>query len=557
MFRIFSFVFLIGMGGINISAFSETLPSVKIDQSEAYFLVNDKPYIMLGGELHNSSASSAAYMAPVWDHLQKMNLNTVLLPAYWELVEPEEGKFDFSLIRNHIDEAKKRGLKLVFLWFGAMKNAKSTYAPTWVLADKQRFPRAKVNSDKGSHGSKQLPLSIFNPELLKADSHAFSAFTAFLADYDKSHTVIAIQVENESGILGDSRDRSALANAMWASPVPKKLMTYLQDNDKSLNHDLKALWAKSGQKTEGTWQQVFGTSAYAESVFMAWRVSDYINHVAAEGKKNDSLPMYANAWVGPQNPNDQPGNYPSGGPVPNVFDIYKAMANSIDWLSPDIYQDGFDRWAGQYAHPGNPLFVPETKFIVGNLFTTLGKYKGLGFSPFGIEDGIEGNQISKVYGLLKEMQDIVVAAQREGRITSVVLNDKDAIENIKMGDYTIQTENQVEARHKFLLDIGVTFNQSPPPSIPQSRGDIMVQQSDVRPMGLFIQLSKKEFLILGQNLHFVFKHKSDSSIPVEYAKVEEGVYQNGKWIAGRVLNGDERLSLLPDHDFRIIRIQLL
>jgi hypothetical protein len=85
----------------------------------------------------------------------------------------------------------------------------------------------------------------------------------------------------------------------------------------------------------------------------------------------------------------------------------------------------------------------------------------------------------------------------------------------------------------------------------------MVQQSDVRPMALFIQLSKKEFLILGQNVNFVFKHKSDSSSPIEYAKVEEGVYQNGKWIAGRVLNGDERLSLLPDHDFRIIRIQLL
>ncbi|GAA6186645.1 DUF5597 domain-containing protein [Aliiglaciecola sp. NS0011-25] len=487
----------------------------------------------------------------------QLNLNTVVLPAYWELVEPEEGKFDFSLIKNHIDEAKKRDLKLVFLWFGAMKNAKSTYAPTWVLADKQRFPRAQFSSKKASHDSKLLPLSIFNPELQKADSLAFSALTAFLADYDKSHTVIALQVQNEAGILGDSRDRSALANAMWTSAVPKKLMNYLTANANLLNSEFKALWAKSGQKTDGTWQQVFGTSAYAESVFMAWRVSDYINHIAAAGKKHKRLPMYANAWLGPQNPNDQAGVYPSGGPVPNVFDIYKATADSIDWLSPDIYHDDFDGWAGQYAHPGNPLFVPEAKFIVGNLFTTLGKYKGFGFSPFGIENGIEGNQISKVYGLLKGMLDVVVAAQREGRITSVVLNEQDAIENIEMGDYAIQAENQVEARHKFLLDIGVTFNQSPPPSIPQSRGDIMVQQSDVRPMALFIQLSKKEFLILGQNVNFVFKHKSDSSSPVEYAKVEEGVYQNGKWIAWRVLNGDERLSLLPDHDFRTIRIQLL
>ena len=55
-----------------------------------------KPFLILGGELGNSSASSAEYMKPHWPRLKAMNLNTVLAPVYWELIEPGEGKFDWS-----------------------------------------------------------------------------------------------------------------------------------------------------------------------------------------------------------------------------------------------------------------------------------------------------------------------------------------------------------------------------------------------------------------------------------------------------------------------------
>ena len=64
-----------------------------------------------------------------------MNLNTVLTPVYWDLTEPQEGKFDFTLVDVAIEEARRNDLKLVFLWFGAWKNSMSCYAPAWFKAD--------------------------------------------------------------------------------------------------------------------------------------------------------------------------------------------------------------------------------------------------------------------------------------------------------------------------------------------------------------------------------------------------------------------------------------
>ena len=248
---------------------------------------------MLGGELHNSSTSSLDYMQPIWPKLASLNLNTALSAVSWELIEPEEGKFDFTLVDAMLKGARESNLHLVLLWFGSWKNGLSHYAPYWVKKDFNRFPRVKLSNGKATETI--TPLST---EGLKADSHAFAMLMKHLREVDsQDHTVIMIQVQNEVGVIGDFRDHSTVANAAFNKPVPKELMNDLQKNKNELQPALKKLWADAGSKTSGTWQDIFGKSNSADEAFMAWNYAQYINAVAKAGKAEYPLPMFVNAWI--------------------------------------------------------------------------------------------------------------------------------------------------------------------------------------------------------------------------------------------------------------------
>jgi beta-galactosidase GanA len=159
-------------------------------------IVDGKPFLVLGGELGNSSTSSLDYMKPFWPKLVKLNLNTILAPVYWDLIEPEEGKFDFTLVDGLIQDARHYNLRLVLLWFASWKNSMSCYAPVWVKTSQERFPRAQDKNGKGME-----ILSAFSSKNRDADARAFAALMRHIREVDKKkHTVIMVQVENEVGM---------------------------------------------------------------------------------------------------------------------------------------------------------------------------------------------------------------------------------------------------------------------------------------------------------------------------------------------------------------------
>ncbi len=511
------------------------LPHLEKRGKATQLIVDGKPFLMLAGELGNSSGSDAVYMRHIWPLLAKMHLNTVLVPAYWELIEPTEGNFDFSLIDSVLSGAREQNLRVVFLWFGTWKNSMSCYAPYWVKTNEGRFPRART-----ANGKAEEILTPFSAENLQADIHAFSAFMRHLHAVDASNrTVLLVQVENEIGMIPEARDHCTLADSAYAGQVPSDLMSYLRKNLESLNPEIKERWQIAGSKSGGTWEEVFGQGIGTEEVFMAWYFGRYTNAVADAGKHEYPLPMYVNAAL--IRPDYKPGQYPSAGPLPHLFDIWRAAAPSIDLFAPDIYFQNFSEWCTKYVRQENPLFIPEARNTqsIANAFFAMGQLNAMGYSPFSIENVPDPgtNQVSTGYVVLQQLSPLIIESQEKGTLGGVLLDSVKQAAEISLGDYTFTF------RHEYSWPYAHRTGVDTP-----------------RVGGMIIMLARDEFLIAGTGLVVTFAPRSAPNSIAGIASIDEGSFENGRWIPGRRLNGDEdhqgRHLYLPGGTFGIQKVKL-
>jgi Domain of unknown function (DUF5597)/Beta-galactosidase len=527
------------------------LPQIKQNGSVKQMFVDGKPYIMLAGELHNSSASSIEYMEAIWNRLDAMHLNTVIGTVNWELLEPDEGKFNFTLVDAQIQEAQKRNMRLVLIWFGSWKNGDSTYVPLWVKTKPQRFPvqrkkrRTKESGGMGDFfgGQRDLPLSPLGEASMLADAKAFRALLHHIKEVDPQHAVIMMQVENEMGLLGDSRDRSPLAEAAWTKPVPTELMNHLTKSKAILLPEMQEVWGRNGYKTSGTWAEVFGKDEWAEEVFMAWHYSRYLNNVISEGKAELDIPMYVNAWLGPQPGEELPGDWPSGGPVARVMDVWRAGAPSVDLVAPDIYAQDFKGVCTLYTRSGNPLFIPEARDQVGNLFWAFGQHSAMGWSVFGVEDlGVDG-QVSKAYSMFGEMLPQLAEWQAEGKVAGVLLLDGKENQVVSLGGYKVTAARAGMHGPGGPAPEATAAGPATAAPAPMLAGGISSHSrslaGDTRPFGLVINTEPNKFLLIGSNLSASFAPDSPGPSRVAVGTIDEGHYVKGLWVPGRRLNGDE------------------
>ena len=496
-----------------------TLPHLEKHGDITQLMVDGRPFLALAGELYNNSATSLEYMNAVWPRLTAMHLNTVLAAVSWALLEPSEGKFDYTLVDGLIRDARIHHLRLVLLWFGSWKNTWSSYTPDWVKRDFERFPRVQLRNGSGTER-----LSPFSQANRDADARAFAALLRRIREVDgEAHTVIMIQVENEVGVIPDARDYSAPATAAYRKPVPRELMDYLQKHKDTLHPDLRARWQAAGFKASGNWETVFGPGLETDDLFMAWHYALYIGKVAEAGKAEYPLPMYANAAL--IRPSYAPGQYNSGGPLSHSMDIWKAGGPQLDFLAPDIYFE-FKNWCAQYDRPGNPLFVPEA--TVGpssaNVFYAVGQHHSLGFAPFGI-DGMDGSgggadALAHSYEVLSQMAPLILENQTKGLVAGVLLEDLTPSQRLPLGDYTLNVSGNGPRR--------------PVPGGPSSPAS-----AAPAPHGIFIAAGPDEYYMAGSGLTVTFSPDTPGPPIAGLATVEEGRFVDEKWVRGRTLAGDD------------------
>lgn len=499
---------LLGQGGQQQAPSDAGIPHLQRVENSTELMVDGKPFLMLAAEIHNSSSSSLDYMRPIWPRLAAIPLNTVLTPLSWELIEPKEGSFDFSLVVGLIEQARQNNLHIVFLWLASWKNGMSSYPPLWVKENTERFPRV---IERGV-GPVEI-LSTLGEATVQADSRAFAALMHHIRQVDGSkHTVLMMQVENEVGVLGDSRDRSPAANKAFESAVPNQVFDYLQKHRETLSPEFREVWAANGYKTSGTWEQVFGVGARTDQIFMAWNYGRFVQRVAAAGKAEYPIPMYVNTWLG--DVPALPGTFPSGGPLPDVVDLWKAAGSAIDIFSPDIYKPNFAEWCNRYHRFGNPLFIPEAAGgTVGqeNVFYAVGHEGAIGFSPFGIDSWRDtNNDLGKSYEVLAQLAPTILSHEGKDEMTGFVL-----------------TKDQPEVFanvNGYQLDI---------------RLDAIFGSSSERGYGLVIANGPNQFIGAGTGFRVSFSPLTPGLPLAGIGSIEEGTFSGNTWRPGRRLNGDE------------------
>lgn len=406
---------------------------------------------------------------------------------------------------------------------------KSTYVPRWVKTNPERFPRAMLRTQRGRKITEVL--SIFHDEIVQADARAFRKLMQHIKEIDEEHaTIIMVQVENEVGLLGDSRDGSLDADKQFARPVPQDLIEMLNRDRNQLHPSLIKNLGPFAGESGLSWFETFGDAPSTDELFMAYHYARYVNSVACAGREEYPLPLFTNVW---QNYVDEdadtsqpvvvgggglPGDYPSGGGVVSVLDIWHHFAPSLDFIAPDLYLNDYNAVCAKYRHRGQPLFIPEQRrdaYGARRIWSAYGTYHALCASPFAIDTlPLSDTVWTTHFGLLKQVSEYILAARETGRVTLGFFFD----------EFNGDAEVLVRTIGTWRLSIERAFVFGAP-----SPG-----------YGMIIQLTEARFLLVGEGYQVTFDNESGFTGILSFTeKMSNGL---GGLKDGRTLNGDETRS---------------
>ena len=513
---------------------------------------NGKPVLLLGLQVNNSSTGDPEMLDREVQAVRYFHGNLLEAPLYWFRTEREPGVFDFTDFDALIRRCREAGLYLILLWFGASKNGHPNYVPEWVKLHPETYHIA-MSRDGGHVPS----LSPHCAATLEADSRAFAALLRHLKEVDgDTHTVMAVQVENEMGLANTDMDYSPQAQALYRQPVPRVLWDVTLED--------------CGVVPSGSsWKSRFGR--YAHEAFEAWSHARYMNAVAEAGKAEYDLPMLINVMLGEQGYEEAGACYNSGAAVGRVLDIYRRAAPAIDLICPDMYEPDRDRYRrvlGRYARADNPLFIPESAPAglanAMNLMEAFGDFGCIGMAGFGASGTLdnsgallpEAETVAQSFRAVQSLAPLLIRYHGTGRIHAITQREFADRQYICLPDWHIEAKfiNRMPGRTSSRVNTHDPAN-----------ADVL----SARGRGLLIQTGENEFFLAGCGIRADFRHRPDplleDSYPLlqsrqngtlNFLTVEEGHFEGDAWVVDRYRNGDESNFELWVHRGEAVRIRL-
>ena len=489
----------------------DLMPHLEELNGRKALFVDGKPFIILGLQWDCDGCYTPEDMDPFFEHGEKMSLNTASLLLYWREIEPEEGKYDFRMLDHRIEMARKHHMKIVLVWFASFKNGDLAYAPDYVRRDHGRF-RKVIDKNGAVQTNHSCPTS---EETHKRDELALIQIFNHLKKVDsKEHTVILFQMENETGVFGTDRCRCDTCNGKYSG---------------------------SNYETE------YGVQA--GEAFSAKCIAEYCDSLAKTIKEIYPIPIYMNAWLPKAYMNQRPGfDYPSGGPVPGVLDVYYKTIKYIDFLSPDIYQYGyrdFNYFCNAYTTKDNPLFVAECATGKGartekNVFYAIGKYAAIGYDPWAINRCCPGFMTEPLVNTVDgKWSDEAFELHKSYKMISGAMHEIAMAQNTE----NLKTFVQEDGDNGILLD----FNDV--------GAEVFFDHPKNAARGFVIRRKKDDFILVGAGARVSFSRKGGERVSISIT--ETGFFKDDKWIF-RYKHASEESPYEPIQllDCKIVRIIL-
>ena len=538
------------------------------------FYNRDKtPFFSVGGQVHNSSTYSEETMQMAWKAARALGLNTVAAPVCWNLLEPEEGVYDYSQTDMLLRQAKAYGMRLILLWFGSWKNGASQYIPVWMRTQKERFRWVQTIQ----HFETRV-LSPHCEENRQADARAFSKLLGYLKSHDTEGIVAGVQIENEPGQIGTPRDYSDIGERAYISQVPEEVMRWLRESCQGINRNfnsagntgihpgkkpgipgtaqVREIWMENGGRTEGTWEEVFGF--HAAEICTAYAFAVYINSISAAGKREYAVPTYVNVWLGEMYNRVAGIDYPSGGATSRVLDLWKRFTPDIDALCPDVYYNDYLMYGDiceKYAGPDNPLYIPEsgaTAMNAVNTFRGIVEFGLCGIHCFGIDSLIdpEGKfkpgvqEYANMVRIVRAAAPLIQKYQGTGRLYAVTQYEGSAFDYIDFGDFI--------GRVVCTNPLGDAYASDTRPYMDAAHTE--EEHYKVRGKGLIVYEGNGSFYLAGEGfrLNLIRKDTIEGMTTgvrtsifqnlrhQEYLEVEEGHFEaDMRFVTDRLRTGDE------------------
>ncbi|MDD4461600.1 MAG: DUF5597 domain-containing protein [Eubacteriales bacterium] len=510
-------------------------------------------HLLVGLQSHNSSTGSEMIGRSI-QAIRHCGGNLLEAPIYWNQIEPEEGVYDVSLLKDLIDQCREANLFLIPLWFATSKNGHPNYCPDYIKLNPQTYQLAI-----GPNGAPVPSLSPHCEATFTRDRLALTEVMRFLRDYDsKQGTVIALQLENEMGLSHTDRDYSAIACEDYARPVPAEL-------------DDVRLEDCGWQGDRDTWRGRFGR--HAHEAFCAWHHARYIGRLAEAAKSVVDLPMITNVMIGEQNLEEAGLNYNGGGAVGRVLDIWKAGAPELDLICPDIYNTArseYLRIARRYARPDNALFIPESPPAgdanAMNAILAVGQYGATGICCFGAESMLnndnslhdDSRSMMLTLKTIRHLEPLLIKYRDTGRIHAFAQEEFALSQYLRLDGYHVQAHFFRDNPRHFAYGSRINLRSRENSRLKEDRG-----------RGLLIQTGAHEFYLAGAGMALELTRRPDpqdmnpyphltsrQATQLNFLSVEEGHFEQGDWVIDYIRNGDESNFAHYVHEGQVIRIRL-